>query len=197
MNENSVDPFPRSPLLLNPNTSALLIVDIQTKLLPLIQNNQSILSKTVELIHGAQLLGVKVFCTEQYPEGLGSSVQEITAVLDTPAVSKRMFSCRECHKLNEQMQSDNIHQLVVAGIETHVCVAQTVMDFMGMGYDVFLPVDATGSRKELDRSVALGRMDSNGTTLTTTEAVLFEWAETSRHPQFRELSQRIKNAHPG
>jgi len=105
-----------------------------------------------------------------------------------------MFSCRECNQLHQSMQEKNIHQLVVAGIETHVCVAQTVMDFMGMGYDVFLPVDATGSRKELDRTVALGRMDSNGTTLTTTEAVLFEWAATSRHPKFRELSSRIKEA---
>ncbi|MBL8853943.1 MAG: isochorismatase family protein [Planctomycetaceae bacterium] len=182
----------RSPLLLDPSTSALLVVDVQEKLLPLVQRSSDLLANVTLLMDAAARFDVPVVATEQYPAGLGKSVPAVSQRLKQAACEKRKFSCRECHEVFTEWHAQRRRQVVVVGIEAHVCVLQTVLDLLAMGFDCYVVVDATGSRRELDQRIAWQRLEISGSILTTTESVLFEWCGDSRHPHFKELSAWVK-----
>ncbi len=187
--------LPRSPLLLEAATSALLVVDIQEKLLPLIPSRSTLVWNTRRLIDAASLLEVPVAATEQYPKGLGPTVAELAERLP-PAEEKIFFSCAECGGIFERWKEAGRFQIVVAGMETHVCVQQTGLDLMAAGFDVFLCIDALGARHALDHDTALRRLESNGATLTTCESVLFEWCERAGTDVFRKVSQLVRESPP-
>jgi nicotinamidase-related amidase len=126
--------------------------------------------------------------TEQYPQGLGPTVAELAARLPKPS-SKVAFSCGGCPELFDDLRARDIHKILVCGLEAHVCVQQTVMDLLADGWRVYVAVDAIGSRFDVDCRTALGRMDSAGATLTTTEAALFEWCEVAGTQEFKEISR--------
>jgi isochorismate hydrolase len=107
-----------------------------------------------------------------------------------------MFSCRECATLLVDWREQQIEQLVVTGIEAHVCVLQTALDCLAMGFEVFAAVDAIGSRQALDEQVGLQRLEQAGVTLTTTESVLFEWCESSAVPEFKRISELVREKGP-
>ena len=178
-------------LMSHPN-SRLLIVDVQEKLLPHIPVADAVIGNCRRLIQGANILGIPVFATEQYPKGLGPTTPELTSLLgDIP--EKLRFSSAEVLNWEPAAEQENHrHQVIVAGIETHVCVLQTVLDLMALGYQVFVPADAVGSRKKLDWSFALRRMSGCGATVTSTESVLFEWCEDAAIPEFKQVSQLVK-----
>jgi nicotinamidase-related amidase len=182
----------RSGELLSRQNSKLLIVDVQEKLLPLIPVAAQLTYNCRRLIEGARLVGVPVFATEQYPKGLGSTVSELASLLsDVP--DKVRFSCAEVLKWGSAAdQPDNRDQVVVAGMETHVCVLQTVLDLMAQGFRVYVPADAVGSRGKLDWQIALDRLAACGAVITTTESVLFEWCEVAGSPEFKEISRLIQ-----
>jgi nicotinamidase-related amidase len=182
----------RSPLLLDASTSGLLVVDLQQRLLPLIPSAAEITGRVGWLIEAAKLFSVPTIATEQYPQGLGATVPELSRLLSTGAREKRMFSCRECSEIFQAWHAEKRRQVVVVGIETHVCILQTVLDLLSMGFDCYVVVDATGSRQALDQQMALQRMEISGAMLTTTESVLFEWCADSRHPHFKQISQWVK-----
>jgi len=186
-------PSPRSPLLLDAATSSLLVVDLQTKLLPKIPQQRALLANVELLLDAANLLEIPVACTEQYPAGLGPSAAEVRQRVPTSVWEKRMFSCRECQDLFQQLDRQQRRQILVVGIETHVCVLQTVLDLLAMGFECYLAVDATGSRHLLDFETAIDRMEISGATMITTESVLFEWCQDSRHPHFKQVSAWIKD----
>ncbi|MBX3419190.1 MAG: hydrolase [Pirellulaceae bacterium] len=185
----------RSLNLLDRQRSALLVVDVQSKLVPHIPCPQRLVWNIRRLIDAAKLFEVPVQATEQYPQGLGSTVSELKVLLPEANI-KSMFSCRECEGVFQGFWNSEIRQIVVTGIETHVCVLQTVFDLMEAGFSVFLPVDAVGSRFEIDREVALRRMSDAGATITTVEGAMFEWAETSNDPKFKALSQLVRETGP-
>lgn len=186
--------YVRSGDLISRDASRLLIVDMQEKLLPLISAAERVVANCGRLIDGAKLFSVPVFATEQYPKGLGPTVRPLSERLASPPAKLR-FSCAEVLDWGTAAeQSDNRHQIVVAGIETHVCVLQTVLDLLANGYQVFVPADAVASRSELDRQIALERVSGCGATIVTTESVLFEWCEASGTPEFKLISQLIKSA---
>jgi hypothetical protein len=144
------------------------------------------------LLQGAKILGVPAFVTEQYPKGLGKTVPQLAELLD-PAAEKLLFSCAEVLDWGlATIQTDNRFQIVVAGIEAHVCVLQTVLDLLGSGFQVYVAADAVSSRDEFDRKIAFDRMSAGGATIVTTESVLFEWCERSGTPEFKQISQLIK-----
>ncbi len=185
--------YVRSHELLSRTESKLLIVDVQVKLVPLIANAERMISNCRRLIAGAKILDVPAFATEQYPKGLGATVGALQELLGS-IPEKHRFSCAEV--LNWGMaaeQADNRFQIVVAGIESHVCVLQTVFDLLAAGFQVFVPADAIASRGELDWKIALDRMSSGGAVITTTESVLFEWCERSGTAEFKQISQLIKD----
>lgn len=185
----------RSPQLLDRSRSALLVVDVQGKLVPHIPSSRRLVWNLQRLIEAAKLFEVSTQVTEQYPQGLGATVPELKERLPVASV-KSMFSCRECAAELQRAWQPHVRQIVVTGVETHVCVLQTVFDLMEAGFSVFLPVDAVGSRFEVDREVAIRRMGDAGATLTTVEGTMFEWAETSADPKFKALSQLVRDVGP-
>ncbi len=188
---NEQDAFRRSPELMSIGETALLVVDVQEKLVPAIADHRRVVFNTRRLIDGAKILGIPVVATEQYPKGLGPTVPELAERLG-PIPDKLTFSCSGCPEVFQELQTQGIHKILVAGIETHVCVQQTVLDLLGDGWRVYLAVDAVGSRNPLDRDTALRRMDSSGAVLTTTEAALFEWCQVAGTPQFKEISRLVR-----
>lgn len=175
--------------------TGLLVVDVQGKLVTLVPNHKHIIWNIRRLIDGADILKVARAATEQYPHGLGPTVPELAAKFESiPA--KTTFSCGECGGVFRDWQARGIHKILLAGIEAHVCVQQTAFDLMTHGFRVFIAVDAVGSRGDLDRDVALRRLDSAGATLTTTEAALFEWCERSGTPEFKAISKLVKETGP-
>jgi nicotinamidase-related amidase len=183
--------YQRSHELLDRDASRLLIVDVQEKLLPLIAVRDRLVHNCRRLIQGAQLLGVPVFATEQYPKGLGPTAPELAELLDS-IPDKRRFSCAEVldwgNAADETVDRD---QVVVAGIEAHVCVLQTALDLISQGFRVYVPADAVASRGKFDWQIALERLRDSGAVLTTTESALFEWCETSTAPEFKQISRLI------
>ena len=192
-------PF-RSPLLMNASDSAVVVIDVQEKLLPHIGNHQRIQWNLLRLLEGAGTLGVAVCGTEQYPKGLGSTVQSIAGPLKSLSQhqipEKTMFSCRECVEMFNALSNSGVHNLLLCGIETHVCVAQSALDLMAQGFNVFVCVDAVGSRSLEDHQIGIRRMENCGANLTTTEAVLFEWCENSRAEHFKAISKLVQNKGP-
>ncbi len=171
--------------------TALLVVDVQTRLLEAMAPPPTLVWNIRRLIDGAQALGVPVAATEQYPRGLGSTTRELAERLGAiPA--KLMFSCRERGELFEPWRDQGIYKILVVGIETHVCVQQTVLDLLAAGFRVYVAVDAVDSRFALDRETALRRMESAGATLTTTEAALFEWCEVAGTAEFKSISALVR-----
>jgi nicotinamidase-related amidase len=185
----------RSPCLLDRSRSSLLIVDLQEKLFPLIERRAIVEWNIGRLLAAAKLLRVHVAASEQYPAGLGPTIESVRRELGT-VPDKRMFSCRECGVLFEQWTKSGTEQLVVVGIETHVCILQTALDLLSAGFDVFVPADAVGSRFAADREIGLQRLSLAGVTVTTTEATLFEWCETAAAPEFKAISQLVRQAAP-
>jgi nicotinamidase-related amidase len=184
----------RSPELMSPADTALLVVDVQEKLMPLIPGAQQIVWNIRRLMDAAELLKVKLLATEQYPKGLGGTVAALAPRLGQIA-SKTAFSCFGCDDTRRSIE-DGVHKVLLVGIEAHVCIQQTALDLLSAGYRVYLAVDAIGARFELDREVALRRMESAGATLTTTEAAMFEWCEVAGTAEFKKISALVRELPP-
>jgi isochorismate hydrolase len=179
--------------LLKPEKTALLIIDIQERILPVINNYQSVIDNTLKLIKGFKVLGLPIYFTEQYPKGLGPTVRSILDELgDLKPFDKMSFSCSGAGELFDEFKKKNLSQIVVCGIEAHVCVQQTVLDLVENNIRVNLAADAVSSRKELDYRTAIERMRHNGVEITTTESILFELLNVCGTPQFKEISKLVK-----
>lgn len=185
---------------MNADDSAVVVIDVQEKLLPHISNHQRIEWNILRLLEGAGELGVAVCGTEQYPRGLGGTVESIAGPLKSLSQheipDKTMFSCRECIGLLSALSDSGVHNLLLCGIETHVCVAQSALDLLAQGFNVFVCVDAVGSRSSEDHRFGIRRMENSGATLTTTEAALFEWCEKSGSEQFKAISKLVQQTGP-
>ncbi|MGB5529846.1 MAG: hydrolase [Ignavibacteriaceae bacterium] len=185
--------FKRFSNLLKPETTVLLIIDIQERILPVISNHQIVVDNTLKLIKGFKVLGLPIYYTEQYPKGLGPTVQSIAEEMgDIKPFDKMTFSCSGAGNLFVKLRSNNLLQVVVCGIEAHVCVQQTVLDLVENGFQINLAADAVSSRKEIDYKTALDRMRQHGAEVTTTESILFELLNVCGTPQFKEISKIVK-----
>ncbi|WP_442485522.1 isochorismatase family protein [Aeoliella sp. SH292] len=197
---NFREPLPRSPELMNAHDTLLCLVDLQERLVPVVGRFERIVWNTRRLLDGANLLGVEVVATEQYPEKLGPTVEPLASRLTSPPSSKLAFSSAGCTDVFsqqlEQWHSGGRHRVLLAGIETHVCVAQTAYDLLAAGFQVFVAVDATGTRHAVDYETALRRLDSAGVVLTTTEAALLEWCRQAGTPEFKQISAWVRESEP-
>lgn len=208
--------YVRSDELLSRHDSRLLIVDVQEKLLPFIPVRDALIFNCRQLILAAQILDVPVAATEQYRKGLGPTAPELAELLgDIP--DKFRFSCAEVLAWSATtgvaaaegsacsaepaggaaagapvLAQGDRDKVVVAGMEAHVCVQQTVLDLLAQGFRVYIPADAVASRKKFDWEIALRRMSDSGAIVTTTEAVLFEWCEVAGTPEFKQISELVK-----
>ena len=171
--------------------TALLVVDIQEKLLPKIMQAGEVLRNASFLVNAAKVLGVPVIATEQYPKGLGPTVEPIRGLLTTVWEKKTFSAVGEGGAL-DFLKSDARIKVVVVGIEAHICVMQTVLDLLNQGFHVFVCVDAVSSRYAIDVKIALKRMQQAGAILVTAETCVYEWLETAANPAFREISTMVQ-----
>jgi nicotinamidase-related amidase len=171
--------------------TGLLVIDVQEKLLPLIRGADLLVKNIAFLVDGARLLGVPVQVTEQYPKGLGKTVPDLASRLP-PAPEKTAFSCCAIPAIVENLHREARPKVLLAGIETHVCVQQTALDLLALDFRVFLAADAVGSRYRADHEQALRRLERAGCVLTTVESAIFEWTGGSHHPQFKAVSKLIQ-----
>ncbi len=176
---------------LSPPHSALCVIDVQEKLIPTIPTGQQVTAECCRLVQAANLFDTPVLFTEQYPKGLGPTVSPIaTKIMHQNAIEKLSFSCCGMPTFLDQIPQD-VETLIVCGIETHICVAQTVLDVLQLGFRVCIAVDAVGSRREHDHTVALRRLEGSGAVLSTTEAILFELCKTAENPAFKKMQRLI------
>ena len=183
-----------NPRLHSVSRSLVVVVDIQEKLVPVIPDRDAIISTTRLLLDAAAVLDVPVIATEQYPKGLGSTVPELAqhAALKSTA-EKLRFSAADAIQQSPWLGSANDRQVILVGIETHICILQTAMDLLEMGCSVTLVVDATGSRREIDQQTALRRMEAAGVVLTTAESIAFEWCEVAGTDAFKAISRLVRD----
>lgn len=179
--------------MLDRNTTALLVIDYQEKLVPKILGIDAILGQAVKLIRFARELGIPILCTEQYPKGLGPTVDAVAAELsDIPRMEKTAFGCLGDAAIAQAVRAAGKRQLLLTGIETHVCVMQTALSALTEGYQVFVPRDAVGSRAESEYQAGLHRIEKAGAELVTTEMALFELLREAGTPEFKKALPLIK-----
>lgn len=186
-------PIKRFDKLLIPEKTALLIIDMQERILPVINDYNTVVENTIKLIKGFKVLGLPVFLTEQYPKGLGPTIKTIKDELqEIEPIEKMSFSCSGAGNLFEILKNKQLSQICVCGIEAHVCVQQTVLDLLENGFQVNLAADATSSRKIKDYEIAFTRMRQHGAEVTTAEAMLFELMKVCGTDIFKQISKIVK-----
>jgi nicotinamidase-related amidase len=177
--------------LLARDQTALLVIDVQERI-NAVMADQTHLPRIEVLVEACKALGVPVVGSEQYPQGLGPTVGPLAAALGSTPPGKLTFSCFRDKDLRVEVESTQKTQILVTGIETHVCVAQTVLDLLAAGFQVHVPHDAVNSRRPADKEWALRRMARAGAVITTTESALFELAERCDTADFKVVSKLVK-----
>ena len=173
--------------------TALLVLDLQERLLPAIFGKERIVQNNLRLIQGAVLLGIPVFVTEQYRKGLGPTVPEIASALPGFAPWEKMtFSACGAEALVPAIQAGKFSNVLLGGIETHICVSQSCLDLLELGLRVFVVADATSSRTEVNHQIGLGRMQDAGAVLVSTEMALLELLEKAGTPEFKKILELIR-----
>jgi nicotinamidase-related amidase len=182
-----------SPLRIVREKSALVVVDIQERLLPPVSGNDQLLRNAVRLIRGCGILKVPILATEQYPKGLGRTVPDIASALGKfSPIEKTAFSACGAAGFEAALSRGNVADTVLCGIETHVCISQTCLDFLERGLRVFVAADAVSSRNENDHRLGLERMRDAGAFIVSTEMILFELLKQAGTPEFKEVQALIK-----
>ena len=179
--------------MLTSDTALLNVIDVQGRLAHIVEGSEAMRKNVVRLVEGAKLFDLPVIATEQVPDKLGDTVPEIVEALgDVPRLIKDTFSCYPEESIRAAYQDAGRNQVVVCGIESHVCVYQTVMDLISNEYEVHLVVDAIASRSAGNKEVAVRRMEREGACLTTTEMALFELQHDCRGDRFRALAKLVR-----
>jgi len=180
-------------MLVDADKAQLVIIDMQERLLPPMAAPERALKHTLILAKAARMLDMPVSVSEQYPKGLGHTVPALKAEIgNTPILEKLEFSCWKNPRLQERITENKRKQVIVAGIEAHVCALQTAMDLKAAGYQVFAAADAMSSRVESAAELAFDRMRQAGISIVTTEMVVFEALGAAATSQFKQLSALIR-----
>ena len=180
--------------VLHPERTALVVVDLQEKLLPAVANRERVLRNSLLLLNLADVLSLPVVLTTQYSRGLGPTVPEVLeAARGAVPLDKVSFGCFGSPEFLDRLKGlQDRDQLVVAGIESHICVAQTVLGALERGYTVHVASDAVGSRSEENRAVGLGRMERAGALLSSTEMAIYELLGRSDGSAFKRMLPLLK-----
>jgi len=179
--------------MLEVDQTALLIIDVQDRLYRAMHEKEVLAENIEKLIRGIRVLGIPLIATEQYPGGIGPTIPKIASLLEgVPVISKLSFSCCGDPVFLDAFRALNRKQVIIAGIESHVCVYQTTMDLLDRGYEVQIVADGVSSRTAWSRDLGLQKMRDEGAKITGTEIVLFELLKSAEAETFREISQIIK-----
>jgi nicotinamidase-related amidase len=188
------DQTTNNPLRLSNTILSLVVVDIQEKFRPAVPLFDTIAANSEILIRAFKTLSIPIVATEQYPKGLGPTVEPVASALGQmiKPLEKKMFSCLGADGFVQQLDQYEINTVCICGIETHVCVYQTVLDLLEKGMNVVLAADACGSRKELDHSTAIRRMEACGAIVMTVEMILFDLLGSAENKFFKEVQRLVK-----
>lgn len=179
--------------MLNTINTLLAVVDVQGKLAHMMHHRESLFKNLKVAIRGAQILELPILATEQYPEGMGPTTPEISSLIkDVLPISKTSFSCCGSEAFMAALKQIGRYQVLLAGIEAHVCVQQTALDLLDDGYEVQVLADAVSSRNPENRAIAFNRMRDAGVVVTSTEAALFELMRKSEGPAFKQILSLVK-----
>ena len=179
----------KESLLIDPKTSTLILIDLQGRLMPAIDHGEEILRQCIRSAKIATLLNIPIITTEQSPKSLGKTLESIQYFCSNTIVKEHFNACAD--NLIEALPEVR-PQLILMGCETHVCLMQTALHLITSGYDVSIAVDGVGSRRALDKQIALERLKDAGARLITTEMLAFEWMKTAQNPHFKEILALIK-----
>ena len=172
--------------------TAILIVDMQERLMPVIDQAESVITNVNLLIKGAEILDLPLLITEQYPQGLGHTDARVLQPEGTEVIEKISFSCMDAEGLYEKLEANNINTLIVAGIEAHICVLQTVLDLVEESFEVHVVADAISSRAPHNKELAIERMRSVGAFICSTEMILFQLLGKAGTEEFKQISKLVK-----
>lgn len=177
----------------NADLSQLALVDLQTRLASAMSQDemQSVIKNSSILMQTATLLHVPMLMTEQYPKGLGRTVPELSTLYSKTSVEKTAFSCLAEAKFSRQLTSDR-SQIILAGMEAHICILQTALDLIEMGKQVFVVEDAVISRNLANKANAIARMRDAGCIISNTESIVFEWLAVAEGDHFKTISKLIR-----
>ena len=183
--------------MLNIESSALIIIDIQDKLVKAANNGDTVAQNTVKLAKTAQILGIDTIVTEQYPKGLGGTVSSVAESLpeNTFLSEKTSFSALQetnIHEKINELKAKGVSQIFICGIETHICLLQTVQELLKEGFEVHVVKNASSSRSEAEHNTGIELMKQYGAYITSVEIVLFELLKTSKHSNFKGIQNLIK-----
>jgi len=171
--------------------NALLIIDIQEKIIRPIFQKDSIIKNIKKLINAYQILEENIFVSEQNSPKLGETIPELLPKSGFKKIEKMEFSLANIQEFSKELKNKKITNLIVCGIETHICIQQTVLDCLQKGFEVILISDAMSSRNKIDHEIALKRMTQSGAIITTTESMIFELCKTSDRQEFKEIRNII------
>lgn len=171
----------------------LVVVDVQGKLAQLMIDKETLFKNVKILIQAAKILEVPILWCQQVPAALGPTVPEIAELLtDDEPINKASFSCVDHESFAAQLDEMSRKQVLLCGIETHVCIYQTAMDLLRRDFQVTVIADAVSSRTAQNRQIGINRLAAEGATLASTEMILFELLRTAEHPQFRQIAKLVK-----
>jgi len=181
------------PAPLTTANTVLVVIDFQERLFPAMHAKEKLLQNVVKLIKGAKVLEIPVILTEQYPKGLGPTIPEIKELLpDVKPVEKVCFSCCDNEAFCKALEALKRRQVLIAGIEAHICVYQTAMALARAGYEVQVVSDGVSSREPENKSAALHKMGAAGISPTTAEMALFELLRVAQGDKFKQISSIVK-----
>jgi len=170
-----------------------LIVDLQEKLFPVMSDREELLANCTKLVKGLQILGIPLLVTQQYSKGLGETIQEISSLIPGfSSIEKRDFSCCGEAEVISRLKELNAENVLICGIESHVCVMQTALDLKGYGFNPVIVADAVSSRSPLSIDLAKERFRHEGIMMTSVESILFELTGSSLAPEFKSVSNLLK-----
>ena len=179
-------------MILSDNTF-LIMIDIQGKLWNVMYEKEALLENAQRLVKGLQVMGVPIVLTEQNPRGLGPTLPELMQLMPrVQPLPKFAFGCCQDKGFQEAINNLKRKQVLICGIESHICVYQTSLELLSSGYEVQVVADVVSSRAVRNRDISLARMQSEGAKLTTTEMVLYELLRTAENPLFREMLKVVK-----
>lgn len=179
--------------MLEIQNSCLVVVDVQGKLAQLMHDKDVLFRNIQILIHAAHILDIPILCCQQCPNALGPTIPEIAQLLTNhKPINKAAFSCCGAEDFNSELNKSARNQILLCGIETHVCIYQTAIDLLRKGFEVNVIADAVSSRALENKQIALQRMAVENANLYCTEMALFELLRTAKHPRFRDIVKLIK-----
>ena len=179
--------------MLDIKTCSLAVVDVQGKLAQLMHGKDALFKNIQILIQAARILEMPILLCQQVPDALGPTVPEIAELLtDVQPMNKAAFSCCGADRFIGKLSESSRNQVLLCGIEAHICVYQTVVDLLGKGFKVDVVADAVSSRSPDNKQIALNRLAAEGARITSVEMALFELLRTAEHPKFRQIAKLIK-----